>query len=474
MKGSATGRSRLKALRLAPLAAALAVSGLAWAETITVGDCSDDPGDALSLRSAVAAAHPGDTVDASHLSCSTITLTTGSPAKSNGPIVVDQAAPGITILGPGAGKLAIDGANADRVISHTGVGALTIDSLTVTHGKIDTALVSTPPRGGCIASYGTLSLYNTVVSNCTVTSTKTSDAIVGGGVYASGSGALHLMHSTITGNTVAHPTTKGYVFGGGMYLRGSHNVTLEYSTISNNQVSGNVAARGDGGGIFANGGTFNAYSSTFTGNIAGDQAGGLKLFYTAAATISGSTIAGNSTANATSGLFIEGGQATITNSTISGNHSNWGGGLEFKGVATATCQNSTIAFNTGGLYAYKGGTLDVESTIMAHNGTYDFWAAGSNPPTVSGAANLVMNSTSSMPAGFLALPEGTDPALAPLTHNGGPTLTHQLLAASPALGKGNNKAALPTDQRLFPRTTNGKTDIGAVEYDTVFTDGYEG
>jgi len=259
-----------------------------------------------------------------------------------------------------------------------------------------------------------------------------------------------------------------------MYVRGGHDVTLQYSTISNNQVSADVGSLGDGGGVFAEGGTFTAYSSSFTGNYAGDQAGGLKLFYTTTATISGSTIAGNSTANATSGLFIEGGQATITNSTISGNHSNWGGGLEFKRVVTATCQNSTIAFNTGGLYAYKGGTLDVESTIMAHNGTYDFWVGASTPPTVSGAANLVMSATSSMPAGFLAVPMGTDPALGSLTRNGGPTLTHQLLAASPARGKGNNKAALSTDQRLYPRTTNTKTDIGAVEYDTVFTDGYEG
>jgi hypothetical protein len=251
-------------------------------------------------------------------------------------------------------------------------------------------------------------------------------------------------------------------------------VTLQNSTVSNNRVSVDVPARGDGGGLFAQVGSFTAGASSFIGNYAGDEAGGLKLFYTTVVSISGSTIANNSTANATSGIFIEGGQATITNSTISGNHSVWGGGLEFKGVANATCQNSTIAFNTGGLYAYKGGTLEVESTIMANNGSADLWVGGSKPATISGSANLVMSSSSSLPAGFLAVPIGADPKLGPLTHNGGPTLTHQLLAASPALGKGSNPSTIPTDQRFYPRTTNGKTDIGAVEYDTIYTDGFDG
>ena len=467
--------NRFKTLRLAPLAAALATSGVAWAgNTIPVGDCSDDPGDASSLRSAIAQAVPGDTVDASQLNCSTITLTTGSPAKPNGPLVIDQAAPGITLLGPGASKLAIDGANADRVITHSGAGALTIDGVTITHGKIDTALVTTAPKGGCIASYSTLYLNDTTVSSCTITSVKPTERLVGAGVYWDGGGVLELTHSTITGNTVSHPTTHGYTFGGGIYARGTGNVTLQNSTVSNNRVSVDVPARGDAGGLFAQVGSFTAGASSFIGNYAGDEAGGLKLFYTTVVSISGSTIANNSTANATSGIFIEGGQATITNSTISGNHSVWGGGLEFKGVANATCQNSTIAFNTGGLYAYKGGTLEVESTIMANNGSADLWVGGSKPATISGSANLVMSSSSSLPAGFLAVPIGTDPKLGPLTHNGGPTLTHQLLAASPALGKGSNPSTIPTDQRFYPRTTNGKTDIGAVEYDTIYTDGFDG
>ena len=51
--------------------------------------------------------------------------------------------------------------------------------------------------------------------------------------------------------------------------------------------------------------------------------------------------------------------------------------------------------------------------------------------------------------GFLTGPGdqiNTDPLLGPLGDNGGPTLTHALLAGSPALDQGNSSGAA-TDQR---------------------------
>jgi hypothetical protein len=59
-----------------------------------------------------------------------------------------------------------------------------------------------------------------------------------------------------------------------------------------------------------------------------------------------------------------------------------------------------------------------------------------------------------------------DPLLGPLQDNGGPTLTHALLAGSPAIDAGNNAYATDFDQRGpgFPRIVNGIIDIGAFEY----------
>ena len=69
-----------------------------------------------------------------------------------------------------------------------------------------------------------------------------------------------------------------------------------------------------------------------------------------------------------------------------------------------------------------------------------------------------------------------DPLLQALANNGGPTLTHQLQAGSPALGAGNNLAQLASDQRGpgFARSTAGKTDIGAFQTgDGIFYNGLE-
>ena len=71
-----------------------------------------------------------------------------------------------------------------------------------------------------------------------------------------------------------------------------------------------------------------------------------------------------------------------------------------------------------------------------------------------------------------------DPLLAPLADNGGPTLTHALLAGSPAIDTGDNFFGLPTDQRGSPRVSGVATDIGAFELqqpqgDAIFTDGFD-
>ncbi len=454
--------------RLLPLVAALAPSLVPAANTLTVFSCSDDPGDSGTLRNVVAAAMPGDTVDASHLGCSVITLTTGSPAKANGAIQVTQASPGITIQGPGAGLLAIDGANSDRVFTHVGTGELAIDGITIRNGYIDTAYTATPPKGGCVASYhARLHLSHTVVSDCHVYSTIPSSVIFGGAVYATD---LSLTRSTITGNSVLHPGV-GYTRGGGIYVKGSANIMD--STISNNKVD-----NGKGGGIQITSGNLFVGYSTVTGNYAKFGVGGIDIFYTGTATISASTIT-NNIGSGPSAISVYGAPYfALNNSTLSGNSSPGSGALLVK-KTSAVCTNSTIAFNSGGgLVAEEGGSVDIESTILAKNtGKADL---GMYFGTFSGFSNLVMTSIEVIPVGFLAVDKGTDPQLAPLRNNGGQTATHMLLPGSAARSKGNNNRGNSYDQRgpQFPRHTGAgisvSVDIGAVQFDTIYADGFDG
>ena len=92
----------------------------------------------------------------------------------------------------------------------------------------------------------------------------------------------------------------------------------------------------------------------------------------------------------------------------------------------------------------------------------------------AGTDNLVIASNVPSPPGVITVT--SDPKLGPLQFNGGWTRTHALLPGSPALGMGNDTGSLTHDQRGvgYPRTSgpNATTDIGAVQFDTIFAHGF--
>ncbi len=94
----------------------------ALASTASVADCTD-----AALRSAVAAASTGDTIDLSGLACSTLTLSDGAV-----PIGVFD----LTLQGPTDHILTIDAdpVNRGRVFDHGGHGTVEIDNLTLANG----------------------------------------------------------------------------------------------------------------------------------------------------------------------------------------------------------------------------------------------------------------------------------------------------------------------------------------------------
>src|SRR6266487_2984546 len=115
----------MKNLLLSLVVAAALSSTAARATTLTVTSTADDGTTAGTLRSVLASATDGDTIDFSVTGA--ITLTTGQ-------LVVDKS---VEILGPGANNLAIDGNAISRVFYIASGKTVSISGLTITNGSAD-------------------------------------------------------------------------------------------------------------------------------------------------------------------------------------------------------------------------------------------------------------------------------------------------------------------------------------------------
>jgi hypothetical protein len=413
--------------------------------TLAVVDhCEDDdaPG---SLRSAIAAIPmAGGTVDLSGLVCSKITL----DDTAHSPAFIKIYQDSLTIKGPGADKLTIDGNGKVGIFRHVGTQELSISDLTLANGKYASG---SNARGGCLYSSGSLvTLDRVVVTHCEVKSMSDNHAY-GGGVYTTGD--LIIRDSRITDNKALAEVLNAY--SGGAQAGG--NVEVSGSTISGNSA---VAAEGSGhysccGGLFAWG----------------------------KGSVDGSTVSGN-LADAAGGLDLDSG-ATITNSTISGNVVSGvsGNGLGAGVYSTVlTVANSTIAFNSdatgksGGIFVRT--SLTLQSSIVSDNGPIDIGGNAAATVTPDSSHNLIGASTVFFPAGTTQL---GCPDLQPLADNGGPTRTHApRQGSSLVLDQGGNPLMLQTDQRGLAREVGIGTDIGALERqpgeqdDDIFFAGFDG
>ncbi len=155
-----------------------------------------------------------------------------------------------------------------------------------------------------------------------------------------------------------------------------------------------------------------------------------------------------------------GGFATVrlTNTTVSNNTASCGGGI-FNREGGVLLTNTTVSNNTatgdGGGTAARGGgivnqigTVRLTNTIVARN------TATTNPDAegtfTSQGNNLIGDTTGA--TGFVNSDlKNVDPLLGPLQDNGGPTLTHALLAGSPAVDAANNTPCPFLDQRGVTR-----------------------
>jgi hypothetical protein len=398
----------------------------AHAATITVTTTNDSgPG---SLRQALTIANDGDTINFA---------VTGRIILTSGGLVIDK---NVTISGPGADQLAIDGNHAGLqcVFGVFSDNAVTIFGLTITNG-------------GCgIASGGS----TLTVSHCVVTANSPY-----GGV-----GTLQGPPPSIERGNDRRDANEP---------NDDHAPVGDHSlTIANSIISGN-----SGQGVFNNSGIVTILNSTITGNSAGQfahgggiYAGGFK--HPPFTTISNSTISGNS-ASGVGGGILNGccGPMAIVNSTISGNSAEDRGG----GIANyywGQIANSTFSGNSapsgGGIYnsiGVSGPRLEIGDTIL------NAGASGENIFNNSGAVTSDgYNVCSDNGGGYLIGPGdqiNTNPLLGPLQDNGGPTLTHAPLPGSPAIDAGDPNFTPPPsrDQRgpCYRRVFGRRIDVGSVE-----------
>ena len=128
---------------------------------------------------------------------------------------------------------------------------------------------------------------------------------------------------------------------------------------------------------------------------------------------------------------------------------NGGGGI-YRAFGGLTLENSIVAGNTDNGDAPDLRFRDVGKTDIIHSLIGDTTGSGVDDST--GTGNLL----------------NVDPLLGPLADNGGPTLTHALLAGSPALDAGDPSiefAPVEFDQRGdgYARVSGQFVDIGAYE-----------
>ena len=226
---------------------------------------------------------------------------------------------------------------------------------------------------------------------------------------------------------------------GGVYVIGT--VTMSNCAITNNSSAG-------GGGGITNGfgpdfGSLTLNSCTVSNNSAVASGGGINNG--APLTINNSTISGNRSDLHGGGIMVGSHTVIIVNSTITNNRSDFnddtfggGGGMSRSGGGTRILRNTIVAGNFAGTGAVRS-DLDLAASATS---AFNFIGDG------TGMSGIVDGVNGNQVGTFQS---AIDPKLGPLANNGGPTLTHALLAGSPALDRGSNSladsAGLTTDQR---------------------------
>lgn len=300
--------------------------------TITVNTLADENngvgnGD-ISLRDALAAANPGDTIQFDEL------LFEDGPATiilTHNQLVVNKS---LTITGRGADLLTIDANGASRVFNiddgTSGFATVTISGLTITGGKV-------LDDGG-----GIRNRENLTIDRCHITGNSADD---GGGI------ANIFATFAIIDSTISHNSSSSALDGGGGIFSHSENLP-NTSTIRNSTISSNTAIT-KGGGIYNFRGTLHIEYSTIVDNAAANNLGSgvatLGDLLAASTTVRSSIIAGNASTDVDRvvGLqnsFVTNGYNLVGNGNVSVNFTATG---DVNSVTDAALLLGPLADNGG-------------------------------------------------------------------------------------------------------------------------------
>lgn len=281
---------------------------------------------------------------------------------------------------------------------------ITVAGACTLHDAI-TAANTDNPAGGCNGGSGldTIELETDVILSGALPAITSDIVLNGNGHTVDGNNSVRAF--TIAGGNLELNViniTNGYMAqdSGGAILNDRGDVTINYSTISGSAVGDGYL----GGGIGNRGVSYETYATM---------------------TINNSTISGNSAGYSGGGIYAHATNLTINNSTITGNSATYDGGGLYSVYSSVTLNRTIISGNSSD--HPDGDRHEVfnslyGSTITADNFNvigYDGYAR---------SFNLSLGASDVVPAGLLnTLLEPT------LADNGGPTLTHALVADSPAL-----------------------------------------
>jgi hypothetical protein len=265
-----------------------------------------DPPIRGSLRYEIAQAKSGDTIAFdTRLDGATITL-------SGGELYINK---NLTIQGPGAGLLTVQGLGRDNYSSRIFEVAYRTDTvnlsgLTISNGDGTlgpSSYYNSAPyydhyydgAGGGILNLGMLTISGCILSG---------NYAYGAAYSAGGGGAIANFGTlTVTGCTLSN--NPGAAFGGAIYNDYRGTATVSGCTITNNTGA-------TSGGAIANFGSLTVSGCTLSGNSAVFEGGGILNYGTL--TVSGCTLSGNSALYQGGGIW-NAGKLTVSNSFFSGN-----------------------------------------------------------------------------------------------------------------------------------------------------------
>jgi hypothetical protein len=372
------------------------------AVAVGTGDCGA-PADACTIADAVTSANAKPVGDGVRivLAGGTYALTTPTPTA----LAITFAGPSLTLEAAGGGTPILDGGNATRLLSVDPASTVTIDGLEIRSGS-----ASAP--GGAISNNGSLTIRRTTLAN---------NVGSNGGAIANNPGAA---------------------------------LDVQDSTLADN------SATGVGGGAIIAMGATTVERSALVGNSAPVNGGAVNVQPTGTATVTSSTLAGN-TSGSLGGAFSNLGTLTVQASTIKDNTAS-GGGAVATGNANVTFAASIIAAQAApeacnpanSAIVDAGYNLDTDGTCVSAGAP----AVGSHGgPTANGASTYAAVLDAYL-ADALAANGGPSRTFALLNRpSPATTLPNPALAAVPAsfalpvaVGGVSTACALPDQRGVVP------------------------